>query len=161
MKYLLFFSILALLNSCRQKRPDPLSGKTDIPTFKLQVVDKADTVNSDRILRTKKILIVYFSPTCPYCKRETSEILAHIADLNQVQIVFLTPMPLDQTKEFIQQFNLQSYPTIVVAREVDHSFGRSFNPTAIPFLVVCNHLKPLIRLTGLTDITTLINILRA
>ena len=148
MKQILSFSFcMIFLLSCHQKQEGFRSADiSNLPDFKMLLMDSSTIFHKKDIPDGKPIIIIYFRPNCPFCQRETKTILANIKDLKKVQIYFLAGAPFEKIKEFYTTFHLNQYENIKVGKDYEYSFKSAFRPTNIPYTVIYNAQKQLIKL---------------
>jgi thiol-disulfide isomerase/thioredoxin len=59
-----------------------------IPTFSMQVSEK-DWFHSASVKQNTPTLILYFSPDCGHCQKETEDLLSKVSFLKDLQIVMV------------------------------------------------------------------------
>jgi len=144
MKNILFSLLLALLLGCSGPPPirTGLEGKK-LPSFNLLLMDSATKLNTDAIPAGKPIVLLYFSPECPFCQAETEEIVSRIQSLSDIRFYFFTPYPFGQLRNYYSHYELEKYPNITVGRDYTASFGRYFKTQAVPYMAIYNKDKRL------------------
>lgn len=133
------FYLLATLTGCNNKNV------THLPAFNLMLTDSSTIINTGDIPRGEPTLLMYFSPDCEHCHHTTQEMLRKIDSLKEVHIYLLTPMPFDELRKFSKQYNLDKYRNITVGNDYQFAFYRAFKPSSIPYIVIYDKHKKLIR----------------
>ena len=151
-----------LIYSCGQQtsyRPDLIG--SEMPVFDILLTDSASKFNTKQIPNGVPIILMYFEPTCPYCKVQTKEIVAAISEFRNVKFYILANSPAPQLKKYIEEFNLSKYSNITVAEDYSAQFIKYYNPTKIPCTVVYNSNKRLQYIfngrTGIASIRNLVH----
>lgn len=102
-----------------------------IPAFRIQKPDSSWFSNTN-IQPKKPTLILYFSPTCGHCQKETEEILSKMKELNDLQIVMITSRPFEDMTAFADHYKLNRFPSIKIgtdpARTVTTFYDVKFTP---------------------------------
>jgi len=86
-----------------------------------------------------------FSPDCSHCQHETEEMIAHMDELKDVQIVMITFQPLWMMKDFISTYGLTKYSNIVIGKDVYYIMPGFFDIHNIPYLAMYNKNGNLIK----------------
>lgn len=144
MRYLIFLFIIICLASCFGKEPETaktgLEGKP-LPAFQLQLPDSITYLNTANITPGKPMAIFYFSPFCPYCRAQTTEIIEDMDRLKEIQFYFVTPLPYRNMKDFYDEYNLGKYPNIITGVDTAHFINDYFELTGVPFMAVYDKNK--------------------
>ncbi len=85
-----------------------------------------------------------FSPDCDHCKHETAEIIKHIDDLKNIQIIMSTTQPFEKMKAFYETYGLGNYKNIVVGKDTKYTLPVFYDIRTLPFLAFYNKKKELI-----------------
>jgi thioredoxin-related protein len=149
--------ILALAISCKPGSGN-ISEISNLPSFKLLLMDSLTILPTDKIQNGKPILILYFRPDCPHCQAETKSFVENIETIKKFQIYFVTNASFQETKGYQQQYQLAKYPNIIVGKDYERSFFRAFKPSSIPYLVIYDGQKRLVKVYyGEISINTIAN----
>ncbi|WP_170971077.1 peroxiredoxin family protein [Ilyomonas limi] len=90
--------------------------KTTIAPFKIRLVN-GEGFTYSQLAKNKPTILVYFSPTCDHCKKFTEAMLKRKKELADRQIIMISYLPLNEVKQFDDEFHLSSYPNIKVGSE--------------------------------------------
>jgi thiol-disulfide isomerase/thioredoxin len=160
MKKLFFITCISYLLSCNSGKDRSLSNISTLPSFDMLLIDSVTRVNARQIPAGKPIVLLFFRPDCPHCKEETKTFIQNIDALKNVQIYLVTGSPFEKVKGFYTNYHLDQYPTITVANDYEHSFAKVFNPRVVPYIVVYDKNKNLVKIFhGEVEISTLLNTL--
>ena len=137
MKKLWILLLLAALSGCssRDPRPTGKEGKT-LPLFSLLLSDSTTHFTTASIAAGKPTVLFYFGARCPYSHAQMEEILAHIDELEDINIYMITTSPYDEMMAFYKQYSLEEYPNIVVGRDTADFFANHYQAPGVPFLAI-------------------------
>ncbi len=132
-----------------------LEGKL-LPTFSMLLKDSSTYLNTVDIPAGKPFVIFIFSPTCPHCQAEMTEIIHHIDQLKNTNFYLVTAAPFNEMKAFYERYGLSEYKNITIGRDPKNSFLAYFKTNLIPYTAIYNTQKRLIQaFPGRVDINTL------
>jgi len=118
------------------------AAKPLLPAFKLLLLDSSKLSTND-IPEGKPSVLIFFSPDCDHCQRETESIVQNIDSLRNVNLFFITIDPFDRMKLFNEVYKLYRYPNIVVGRDYAFLFPYNFKNAQPPCNVIYNSHKRL------------------
>ena len=103
MKYFIMFITVASLAGCFASDPQKTGkeGKT-LPEFSMLLTDSNTWIKTASIPTGKPIVLMYFSPYCPYCKAQTKSIVEDMDQLKEIQFYFISSYPLPTVRNFFQ-----------------------------------------------------------
>jgi cytochrome oxidase Cu insertion factor (SCO1/SenC/PrrC family) len=87
----------------------------------------------------------YFNSECDFCQHETQSIRVAIDKFNDIQLIFVSTEPIEEIKMFSEQYNLNNKRNIVFLHDSTDSFSNQFNATSIPYILIYNKDKELIK----------------
>ena len=156
----LFFSFFSIAQSDSTKLP-PYQRYPALPPIQILLSDSSTLYTKAQIPNGKPVLFMIFSPDCSHCQHETEEMIAHMDELKDVQIVMITFHPLWMMKDFITTYGLSKYPNIVVGKDVYYITTGFFDIHNIPYLAMYNKKGNLIEgFEGSLPIPKVIDILK-
>jgi hypothetical protein len=135
MKFLISLSILlGVITSAQAQNTQPV--KAGLPPFDIQLANgnhyRASDLNKDQ-----PVMVVYFDPDCDHCRIFIDGFLKNIDLFNQVQVVFVTYVPLQRVKEFVTSDGLDKYPQIKVGTEGNSFIVRyHYNVAQFPYVAL-------------------------
>jgi peroxiredoxin len=100
--------------------------------------------SNEHLAKDRKVVLMYLNPLCDVCQRETEDILNNIEYFKNIQIVMVSPSPIEQVKKFAEMYHLDQYKEIVVLHDSKDEFYRQFNAIGYPSLYLYNEKKQLI-----------------
>lgn len=119
-----------------------LEGKM-LPSFNLLLADSVTTFNTANLPKNKPIVLFFFSPTCPYCRAQTEEIVKNIQSLKGVEFCILTFAPYSEFKSFYTEYKLDKYKNIIAGVDYANFFPDYFKAQSVPYTVFYNNKKQL------------------
>lgn len=136
---LFFLSIAFVLTSFAQTdstKIPPYKRFPTLPPIQILLSDSSTMYTKAQIPGGKPVLIMIFSPDCSHCQHETEDLVAHMDELKNVQIVMITFHPLWMMKDFIDNYGLAKYPNIVVGKDINYITPGFYGISNIPYLAM-------------------------
>jgi hypothetical protein len=124
--------------------PPPYKRFPSFPPVKLLLPDSASYFTKDQLDRKKATMVMVFSPQCDHCKHETEELIRHIDEFDNIQIIMSTSMPFDSMMSFREKYKLADYKNIIVGQDIQYFFFSHYMLRNLPFLAFYNKKKELI-----------------
>lgn len=115
-----------------------------LPPIQILLSDSLTMYTKAQIPNGKPVLFMIFSPDCSHCQHETEEMIAHMDELKDVQIVMITYHPLSAMKDFISNYGLAKYSNIVVGKDIYYITTGFFDIHNIPYMAMYNKKGKLI-----------------
>jgi thiol-disulfide isomerase/thioredoxin len=112
-----------------------------MPSFNILLMDSTSQINTGLIPEGKPIVFYFFSPDCPFCKKQTMEIVDNIEHLKGVYFYFLSFYSFDQIKEYYDKYKLKRFSNIMVGQDYEFFFGTYFKGKSAPYLAIYNENK--------------------
>ena len=131
--------ILQLNNIYRAQRQQLKAAQEEaqpIPSFNLLLTDGVTKITTGTIPPGNPIVLVLFSPECPYCRAEIDSIVGQIRKLADIRFYFVTPCPISEVQEFSRQHHLDEYRNIIVGMDYDNFLLRFSGTKVIPYTAV-------------------------
>jgi len=154
MRILLLVSGLCLIVACNTHSV----GGDPFPSFDILLVDSSMRLNTTTIKEGVPIALLYFSPDCEHCQKETEVILHHMNSFKEVQFYFITNDPLDRLRAFNGHYQLAKYPNIILGRDEQFFLLRHFKGAYPPYLVIYDrHKKQRVAFQGDVTVDTIIS----
>jgi thioredoxin-related protein len=150
---LLVLLAMGVMTSCTNKSISR-SEKT-LPDFNMLLLDSTK-YNSANIPTGKPTILFFFSTECPYCQAFTRDIVANKDKLKGIQLYMLSPMPFRDIKAYDTTFKLNTVENVTVGKDYKGSFSSHYKISAVPYLVVYDKSKNLVKeFTGAQDLDSL------
>jgi hypothetical protein len=133
------FSVILLLLSVICSVPAqtvPGQNKKGIPPFSI-IQGNGVAFKAADLKKDLPLMIVYFDPDCDHCRQFTMELVKQLPAFGNVQIVFVTYVPVEGVKSFVSQTGLGKYPGIKVGTEGTNFIVRyHYNVMQFPYLAL-------------------------
>jgi hypothetical protein len=147
MKQLLRIAFILSLTGCQAKCPKGSSlDISAIPAFDLLLADSVTVFSTSRIPAGSPVILMYFSPDCEHCQRQTDALVKHIESLRDVRIYLITPLPFGEMKTFTLDYHLSRYTNITVGQDYRYAFYKYYKAEAFPCTAIYDDRKQLIKL---------------
>jgi len=139
---LLFFLVISSVASSFAQSKDydipPFQRFPTFPPIQILLSDSTTVYTKAEIPTGKPTLFIIFSPDCSHCQDETTQMVAHMDELKDVQIIMITYHPLSQMKDFVATYGLEKYPNIVVGKDVQYVTATFYSIRNIPCMALYN-----------------------
>jgi thiol-disulfide isomerase/thioredoxin len=139
MKNLILIVLIINLCSCAFRNRE----KNLLPFFNLLLIDSVTIFNTSQIPEGRPIVLMYFSPDCEHCQRETEELISNMDSLKNVEFYFVSYDPFDRLKIFNSHYKLSKFPNIILGRDYSFFLSKHFNVKVTPYLAIYNKYKQL------------------
>lgn len=110
-----------------------------IPAFNILLPDST-WFTRDQLPMTKYdyTFIIYFSPDCPHCQHEATEIVKNMDSLSNAFFVFVSYKPLQDIQGFGSYYKLDQFPNVRLGRDPQYFIPSFYRVTRNPFIVLYN-----------------------
>jgi thiol-disulfide isomerase/thioredoxin len=110
---------------------------TSIPDFSIaKAPDSVTVTKTDIVKRGHPFILVFFSPDCEHCQRETKEFLAYKKELKDIQVLMVSPMPYDRIKQFYTDYSVDSLPNFTMGQDWAYHLGNKLRPHFFPTIIL-------------------------
>ncbi|MBC7508067.1 MAG: redoxin domain-containing protein [Ferruginibacter sp.] len=113
-----------------------LSKFEKIPSFNMYIVPDSTSFSNKNLKTNKSFIIMFFSPDCEHCQKETRELLAYKNELKNIQILMASPSSYGMVKQFYEEYNLASMPNIKLGNDVNYALGCIYQLRTFPSIFV-------------------------
>lgn len=143
MRHFLYLLMPFFLAGCFGVAPEK-TGKEGqgLPDFNILLTD-SKVLHTRDLSAGKPIVLFYLSPYCPYCNKQTKDILGEMEEFNDVQFLFVTSYPLQEMEKFKKGYNLSKYRNITAGVDTAHFIHNYFSAKGVPYTAVYNKNKKL------------------
>lgn len=117
------------------------AAKPPMPLFRLLLLDSFTQLNTNDIPKGKPSILIFFSPDCDHCQRETKSIVENMDSLQDVNLFFITIDPFGRMKLFNEAYKLYQYKNVVVGRDYTFFFPYQFKGAQPPYTVIYDKYK--------------------
>lgn len=135
MKKTAFFLIGLLLavSLVAQDNTPPFKKHPTVPPFTLEHHD-GKKITKDQLKKGAPVLIMFFSPQCDHCQKQTRDLVSNMNKLKNTQIVLASYQPLAELKAFASDYKLNPHANIFIGRDAMFFLPPFFKIGALPFL---------------------------
>ena len=151
------------LTACKQQEATKpyvtgMEGKP-LPEFTIQLLDSVSYLHSKDIPDGKKLIVFYYSPTCPYCRAQMRDMTNNMEKFENEQLYVLTDANLSSIKDFAQYFDLGNYKNVTIGRDTGTVILRKYGLMSVPFTAFFDKNKNLkVAYTGRINSNALLEI---
>jgi thiol-disulfide isomerase/thioredoxin len=131
---------------------------TSIPDFEIAKAPDSVTITKlDVVKRGHYFMLVFFSPDCEHCQKETKEFLAYKKELKDIQVLMVTPMPYEHVKQFYKDYNMDSLPNFTLGQDWAYHLGEKLKPHFFPTILLYDKIGNFITaFTGNVGVPTIL-----
>lgn len=148
MKKNILLFLLAIISIAGYSQKDstqpPYKRFPGFPPVKLLLPDSATYFTKAGLKKKSAVMLMVFNPQCEHCQHETEQLIKHIHEFKNVQIIMATMMPFDSMMSFRKKYSLAEYNNIVVGRDEHYFLPGFFMINTLPYLAFYNKKKELI-----------------
>jgi thiol-disulfide isomerase/thioredoxin len=139
-----FFLLAIFLISCLEKASvkTGLEGKP-LPAFNILLPDSISYFNTASIPAGKPVVLFYFSPVCPYCRAQMTEIVDDMNKLKDMQFYLVSSFPIHEIRHFYEEYKLGQYPNIVIGKDTADFVADYFEAFNVPYTAIFGKDKKL------------------
>lgn len=137
MKHFILGISITILLGCFGTDPQK-TGKEgkEMPAFSLLLIDSTTSLSSVNMPKGNPIVFFYFSPFCPYCIKQTKEIIEDMDKLKDIQFYFISNFPFQDVKRFNSEYSLGKYPNITVGLDTANFVADYFEAPGYPYIAI-------------------------
>lgn len=151
---------LASLTGFTQQNSDNdyVKGFLSIPEFKINTVPDSSFYTSAELKKGEPFMMMFFSPDCEHCQRQTKELLAYKKELSGIQIVMISPLSFQDNKNFYDEYDLKSMPNVKMGTDVTFKLRLLYKITTFPSMYVYDKNGTLAKaFVGNIDVPAILN----
>ena len=137
MKKLIILAMCVSLMACVDNggAKTNLEGKI-IPDFKFKLLDSSTYLKTINLAHNKPFILFFYSPHCPYCRKQTELMLKSMNKLDSTKIYMLTSFSIKEAKSFSSEYNLTKYPNIISGIDSLDIIRHYYKAPGIPYLAI-------------------------
>ncbi len=109
-----------------------------MPPFTITTLPDSGKFTNKDLVKTKPTLIIFFSPDCEHCQKETQHLTDSIGLLKGAKILMVSAMEHSYNKIFYQDYKIAKYPSIILGREPTMQLGAYFKVHTLPTAYLYN-----------------------
>lgn len=113
-----------------------LSKFEKVPAFTIFTVPDSIAFSNKNLLKNKPLVIMFFSPDCDHCQKETKELLAYKEELKNIQILMVSPSSYAAVKQFYEAYSLSTMPNLKLCNDINYALGSIYQLKTFPSIFV-------------------------
>lgn len=99
----------------------------------------------DSLMSGKATIFLYFNTDCDFCQNEIKSIREYMNLFRKASLILISPEPIEDIIKFIDSNNLSTQDNIKFLQDPILDFASKFDATIIPYTIVYNKDKQLIK----------------
>lgn len=131
-----FTGSVIFVTAQKDTSPNSLSKFETIPAFNVYTVPDSTAFTNKNLLKNKPLVIMFFSPDCEHCQKETKELLAYKEELKNIQILMVSPSSYSMLKQFYQEYGLSAMSNIKLGNDLNYALGSIYQLRTFPSMFV-------------------------
>ncbi|MEO6490327.1 MAG: thioredoxin domain-containing protein [Ferruginibacter sp.] len=116
-----------------------------IPMFTIMTVPDSLRFTKDDLKRKKPAIIMLFSPDCGHCQLAVKDLIAHLDDFKNTQIVLVSSIDFKEIKKFYEEYKIADHPNIIMGRDGAYLLGTFYKLLHYPSLYLYNKKGKLVK----------------
>ncbi|WP_179862290.1 peroxiredoxin family protein [Longibacter salinarum] len=106
--------------------------------------------------KDRPVVLMFFSPTCPYCQQETAEIVQHKQLPQDATILMVSTFARNALQAYVKEYNLDQFDNIRVLRDFGGSLFQKYGVEGVPYTIVYDESHRYVRaFKGKADVNRL------
>ena len=81
-------------------------------------------------------MIMFFSPDCDHCQKQTKEMLAYKEELKNIQIMMISALSYKDSKTFYNEYGLASMPNVKLGTDPSYKLRQIYRVQTMPAMYV-------------------------
>ncbi|MEO6546417.1 MAG: TlpA disulfide reductase family protein [Ferruginibacter sp.] len=135
--FLLFLSIATTGIFAQKDTSDNyVKAFTVIPAFKINIVPDSMIFTNENLKKNTPFVLMFFSPDCEHCQKETKELLAYKEELKGIQLLMVSTASYKDIKDFYQTYGLSAMPNVKLGQDVNLKLGLIYKIRTFPSIYV-------------------------
>src|SRR5688572_32126208 len=130
----LFSSVMA--NAQADSANNYVKGFTTIPAFNINLVPDSSFYSNANLQENKPFMIMFFSPDCDHCQKQTKDILAYKNELKNLQILMVSVLPNKFNRPFFEEYKLDAVPNIKLGTDLSYKLRQLYQVKTLPAMYV-------------------------
>ncbi|MCH3883484.1 TlpA family protein disulfide reductase [Tenacibaculum aquimarinum] len=165
-KLFILFLLVCILGFLGYKITRKLNHKKEVverikttPSFSFKTIE--NLVYTEKDLPNVPVVFVYFNSECEFCKTEASKIQSRLTDFKNVQLVFVSFEKKETIESFASVYKLDNQENVLFLEDKKGLFSEIFDVNSIPYIVVYNKDKELLKkFKGATKVDDILAVLK-
>lgn len=153
-----FICVLITANAQIDSSAKNFAKYATVPTFNVYTVPDSSGFSNKKLDKSKSLVIMFFSPDCEHCQKETKELMAYKNELKNIQILMVSPSSYPAIKQFYEDYGMAAMPNIKLGQDVNYTLGSIYQIRTFPSMYVYDHNGKLVKaFVGNVDAPAIIN----
>ena len=107
-----------------------------IPAISVHTVPDSSIFTNKNLRTNTPFILMFFSPDCDHCHKQTKELLAYKKELKGIQILLLSVAPYQEIKNFYNEFGLSAMSNLRVGQDINFKLGATYKVNTYPSIYV-------------------------
>ncbi len=103
-----------------------------IPAIAVTTIPDSTIFTNINLQKNTPFCIMFFSPDCDHCHKQTKELLAYKEELKGIQILLLSIAPYQEIKNFYDEFGLSAMPNLSIGQDINFKLGSTYRISTYP-----------------------------
>ena len=129
---LLFFACLFKMSAAQTDSTVLYYNLSNVPAFTITKVPDSTKFTKADLLKANPSIIIFFSPDCEHCQKETQKLTAGMELLKKPGIIMVSAMEHHFNKTFFEDYKIADYPNIILGREPTLALGTYLKVHSLP-----------------------------
>ncbi|MFN3403949.1 MAG: redoxin domain-containing protein [Cytophagaceae bacterium] len=108
-----------------------------LPLLNYVTLDE-NTFDNKKLKEKQNLLLMYFDPTCEICHNEIMQIMNNLEELEETEIILISPHPKTEIEKFAEKFQLQEKKQVVILMDREGNFPKQFKAETFPAIFLYN-----------------------
>lgn len=145
MKTITLISLSFLLFSCYSRSLDKrdIIGN-ELPAYKFLGLDSSKVYETKDLFKGNRVVLFYFTPSCPYCRAMINEIREKIKPTEKLKIYFISNSPIQELRNYEQENKLYDSMGMKILHDNEGLLIDYFGIKGVPFIAIFNEENKLI-----------------
>jgi thiol-disulfide isomerase/thioredoxin len=91
---------------------------------------------SNGLVKGNPMVFIYFHPECEHCQYEAEQLLLKRDSFKGVQLVMVSPAPIDAVKQFFSSYHLTEIENLDVLWDKENKFESYFGESIFPTVII-------------------------
>jgi thioredoxin-related protein len=131
-----FIAATSIANAQKDTSNDYVNKFISIPHFNLNVVPDSSFYSSANLKKNSPVMIMFFSPDCDHCQRQTKELLAYKKELKDIQIVMVSVLSYNDSKTFYNEYGLAGMSNVKLGTDPSYKLRQIYKVQTMPAMYV-------------------------
>lgn len=109
---------------------------TKFPSIDILKFDSSVIIKTQKIPRTRPVVLLFFSTTCDHCQKEAVDLLTKKESFKKIQLVMISMEDITVIRKFYRQYSLDKLPNLIIGRDGLYTGIRQYKFESFPYCVI-------------------------